>query len=100
MESCGEHMIEAVTSDDVEVVGRDQATVSDDTDRPHREALLQVGEHARERGDVGGVAGEDVMGDRHPIAGAQQPDDDLRAITAMVPAVAEGARWEPLRGSC
>ena len=92
-------MIKAVTSDDVDIVDRDQASIGDHTDLSHPEAVLQVSQHAGQCGDIGGVAGEHVMSDRHPVAGAQQSDHDLRTIAAMVTAVAESTRRKAVRWS-
>ena len=88
-------MIEAVAGDDVDVVGGDQAAVGDDADLADGEAGLQIGQHAGQGGDVGGVAGEDVMGDRDPVGGAQQADHHLRPIGAVIAGVAERLGREP-----
>ena len=47
--------------------------------RPTPNRSAKSFEHSGQGGDIGGVAGEHVMGDRDPVARAQQPDDDLRA---------------------
>ncbi len=93
----GQDVVEPVAGDDVDVVDGDQAAVGDDADPPHPEAGLQVLEHRGQGGDVGGVAGEHVMGDRDAVAGAQQADHHLRPIGAMVPGVAERPGREPVR---
>ena len=94
----GDQVVEAVTGDDVDVVGRDQAPVGDDTDPPDPEPVLQVVEHPGQGGDVGGVAGEHVMGDGDPVGGAQQADHHLRPIRAVITGVAERLGREPCRG--
>ena len=73
----GEDVIKPLSHHGFHVVFGDQATVGDDTDPSHPEPGLEVLQHAGQGGHVAGVAGEHVMGDRDPVAGAQQADDDL-----------------------
>ena len=66
-------------------------------DPAHPEPVGQVVQHVGQGGDIGGVAGEHVMGDRDPVPGAQQADHDLRPVRAVVTGVAERPGREPVR---
>ena len=76
----GQDVIEPVPATTSTLSARDQAAVGDDADPPHPEAVLQVLEHAGQGGDIGGVAGEHVMRDGDPVAGAQQADHHLGPV--------------------
>jgi len=90
VEPGGEHVVEAVGGDVGQVVLADEAAVGHEGDPPDAEAPLQVLHHARERRDVRRVAREDVVGDGDAVGGDEESDHDLRAVGAVVPAVAEG----------
>jgi hypothetical protein len=97
VQSGSEDVIKPLSHHDFHVVLGDHATVGDDTDRAHPEPLLQVLQHAGQGGHVSGLTAEHVMRDRDPVTGAQQPDHDLRAVTAAIAGVAESLRREPIR---
>jgi hypothetical protein len=94
----GQDVAEALVGQRLHVVGRDQAPIRHHGDGPDAEAPLEVVEDAGEGGHVGGVAGEDVVGDGDAVAGDEQADDDLGPVAAVVTGVAEGPGLEAPRG--
>ena len=54
--------------------------------------LFDPGQEVLERGFVRGVAGQHFVGEREALGRDDEGDDDLHAVAALVPAVAEAAR--------
>jgi hypothetical protein len=55
-------------------------------------AAADGGEHLAQGGLVGGVAGEHLVGEGQAFGRDDEGDDDLHAVAAFIPAVAEAAR--------
>ncbi len=77
--------------------GGEHPPVADQDQLAEAEAVAEFGHLGGHRLGVGGVAGEDLDGDRAALLGAEQAEDDLQGVAPAVPAVTALPRD---RGGC
>ena len=68
--------------------GGEHPPVADQDQLAEAEAVAEFGHLGGHRPGVGGVAGEDLDGDRAALPGAEQAEDDLQGVALAVAAVA------------